>query len=469
MIPPGRSTPGWDFCDARSPFLTCNMSIMSVYSVVTEIMELTAAKQVSSTGGWVLYDGSCALCRATAARFAPMLRRKGFQVLPLQDSRVFRQLNLSSDELLREMRVITSNGDVLGGAVAVARLARHFWWGLPLYWFSRLPGCGRLLASAYAWLAARRHCIGGACSNAERTQQPWTGVRIALASALLLLLPTVAGRTFQNAPPWILMWAIAVSLWLGLKWATLVDAWRVGLRPSVRRVLAYLFAWPNTDALSFLNKVEVPDKPVVRDWLSGFANTSLGIALLYTGVRLAYPVSPLLSGWTGMIGLVFILHFGIFKLLALAWRHAGTNATLLMRCPIASMSLAEFWGRRWNTGFSGPARSLLHAPLARGIGPVAATACVFLVSGLVHESVISLPAGGGYGLPTVYFLLQAIGLQIERSRVGRRLGLGRGFRGWAFALAMAAGPALLLFHPVFVREVILPFLAAIGGLKGVAL
>src|SRR6185503_3758525 len=135
----------------------------------------------------------------------------------------------------------------------------------------------------------------------------------------------------------------------------------------------------------------------------------------------------------------------------------------------ASRSLAEFWGRRWNTGFSGPARSLLHAPLAKGIGPVAATACVFLLSGLVHESVISLPAGGGYGLPTAYFLLQGAGLQIERSRVGRRLGLGRGVRGWAFALLMAAGPALLLFHPVFVREVILPFLAAIGALKGVAL
>jgi len=161
----------------------------------------------------VLYDGSCALCRATAARFAPALLRKGFQVLPLQDSRVFRELNLSSDELLREMRVVTSDGDVLGGGVAVANLARHFWWGLPLYWFSRLPGCGRLLDSAYAWLAARRHCIGGACSLPERTQQPWAGLRIAVAWAPLLLLPIAAGRTFQSAPPWMLMWGIAASLW----------------------------------------------------------------------------------------------------------------------------------------------------------------------------------------------------------------------------------------------------------------
>jgi alginate O-acetyltransferase complex protein AlgI len=198
-------------------------------------------------------------------------------------------------------------------------------------------------------------------------------------------------------------------------------------------------------------------------------NAALGIALLYAGVRLTYPVSPLLCGWVGMIGLILVLHFGTFKLLALGWRRAGIDATLLMENPAKSTSLADFWGRRWNTGFSGPARRHLHAPLAKRIGPAAATACVFLISGLVHESVISLPAGGGYGLPTAYFLLQAAGMQLERSRVGRRLGLSRGFRGWTFTLLVTVGPAFVLFHSVFVREVILPFLTAIGALKGVAL
>ena len=447
--------------------MTCKTSIISVYSVVTEIMESTAESQVSPPSGWVLYDSSCALCRATAARFAPMLWHRGFQILPLQDAQAAVRLSLLDDELLREMRVITADGEVLGGAVAIAHLARYFWWGLPLFWLSRLPGCDRLLAAGYAWLAARRHCIGDACSVS--TARSWTRGRVTFALIPLLLLPAASSFAFRNGPPWALMWAIAASLWLGLKWGTLVDAWRVGLRPSLRRVFAYILAWPNTDALSFLNKVEVPDKPVVRDWLSGFANTSLGIALLYAGVRLVHPASPLLSGWIGMIGLVLILHFGIFKLLALVWRQRGLNATFLMRCPITSNSLAEFWGRRWNTGFSGPARSLLHVPLAKRIGPAAATASVFLVSGLVHELVISVPAGGGYGLPTAYFLLQAVGLQIERGAMGRRLGLGCGFRGRAFAFLLAAGPALLLFHPLFVREVIIPFLAAIGGLKGVAL
>ena len=88
---------------------------------------------------------------------------------------------------------------------------------------------------------------------------------------------------------------------------------------------------------------------------------------------------------------------------------------------------------------------------------------VFLVSGLIHELVITLPARGGYGLPTAYFLLQGLGLVLERSPLGRKLALGAGIRGRAFALMVATAPAFWLFPPVFVRNVILPMLHAIGA------
>ena len=69
---------------------------------------------------------------------------------------------------------------------------------------------------------------------------------------------------------------------------------------------------------------------------------------------------------------------------------------------------------------------------------------------------ISCAARGGYGLPTAYFVLQGVGVSFERSRVGRRLGLRRSVRG-------TAGPAFWLFHPPFVRYVVLPFMRAIGA------
>jgi hypothetical protein len=89
---------------------------------------------------------------------------------------------------------------------------------------------------------------------------------------------------------------------------------------------------------------------------------------------------------------------------------------------------------------------------------------VFAVSGLIHDLVISLPARGGYGLPTIYFLLQGTGMTIEHSRFGKRLGLGQGVRGWCFMMVFLAAPVFWLFHPWFVLGVILPFMRAIHAL-----
>src|SRR5262249_32979192 len=153
-----------------------------------------------------------------------------------------------------------------------------------------------------------------------------------------------------------------------------------------------------------------------------------------------------------------------FDFLSLAWRTAGVNAARLMRTPALSQSLGEFWGSRWNTGFHYLANQYLFRPLREYLGPRTATMMVFLISGLVHELVISVPARGGYGLPTAYFLAQGAGLLIERTDFARRHGVGRGWRGWLFTLIVTAAPAFWLFHPRFILNVMIPFLKTLGAI-----
>ena len=164
------------------------------------------------------------------------------------------------------------------------------------------------------------------------------------------------------------------------------------------------------------------------------------------------------------VGLILILHFGTFQLVALLWQGIGVRAEPIMSAPLRSTSLGEFWGKRWNLGFRQLAHELIFRPLYRKLGPDTAGFLVFVISGLIHDLVISLPARGGYGLPTLYFLLQGAGVTVERSRFGKRLGLGQGVRGWCLHDGVLVLPVFGLFHPWFVLRVILPFMQAIHAL-----
>jgi D-alanyl-lipoteichoic acid acyltransferase DltB (MBOAT superfamily) len=164
-----------------------------------------------------------------------------------------------------------------------------------------------------------------------------------------------------------------------------------------------------------------------------------------------------------MLGLVLLLHFGTFHLISLAWRASGVDAQAIMQVPAAATSLSEFWGRRWNLGFRQLTHSLVFKRVRGRFGLAAATLSAFFASGIIHDLVISFPARGGYGLPTAYFVLQGAGVLFERSSVGKRLRINGGVGGWLFVVLWAGLPALVLFHPIFIRRVILPFFAFIGS------
>jgi hypothetical protein len=243
------------------------------------------------------------------------------------------------------------------------------------------------------------------------------------------------------------MWGLAAALYAACKLFTL---WPHRGTGTARGRAAYLLLWPGMDARAFLDPALRPAPPRAGEWCFAAAKTLLGAALIWLAVPRA--ADPVLKGWIGLVGMIFLLHFGAFHLASAAWRALGVQAVPIMRAPILSASLGEFWGRRWNLGFHDPARRFIFEPLSKRAGPGAAALAVFLVSGLVHDLVISVPAGGGYGLPTAYFAIQGLGVLLER-----RLR----FTSRIFAILVAAGPVYGLFHPPFVRNVILPFLEVI--------
>ena len=405
----------------------------------------------------VFYDADCRLCVRAARRFERVLARRRFELAPLQTPGAAAVFGVRDDQLLDQMRLRLQDGTVFGGAAAVVEIARRIWWAWPLWALSRLPGAMAPMRAAYGAIASHRSCAGAACAvQPRRNARP-------LDVLPLGLLPLVALLLAPRMPRWGFMWAMAFALYAGCKWLTYRDARAHGVATDSLRVFAYLLAWPGMDAPAFLCATDRPARPRASEWIVAALKTCLGVALLWVATRTALPGHPLLAGWLGMAGLILVLHFGTFHLVSLGWRSLGVNAMPVMRDPLGSISLAEFWGRRWNTAFHELATRFTFRPLRPVVGATAATLLVFLVSGLIHELVISVPAQGGYGLPTGYFVLQGLGVAGERMRLGRRLGLGRGWRGRLFTVLVATGPAFWLFPPVFVRHVILPMLTAIGA------
>ena len=275
----------------------------------------------------------------------------------------------------------------------------------------------------------------------------------------LLVLPIASIACRSLIPAWVFMWLLSFAIFFGCKWLTLQRA--TTRHPWYTRC-AYVFAWPGMDADGFLAGRAVRP-PNLREWVVAGLVTSVGGILLWCTLGLLVGVNPTIRGWLAMMGVVMMLHFGLFHLVALGWRAAGRDVKPLMQAPFLAGSLAEFWGRRWNTAFHELADDFVFRKLAHPLGASWATFAAFLVSGLVHDLVISLPARGGFGLPTGYFLLQGAGVIFERSRLGRTLGLRNGWRGRVFAWIVTAVPSIWLFHPPFVHNVILPMLRVIGG------
>ncbi|MCI0334059.1 MAG: membrane bound O-acyl transferase family-domain-containing protein [Planctomycetes bacterium] len=264
-------------------------------------------------------------------------------------------------------------------------------------------------------------------------------------------------------PRWLFMWLLAASIYFACK----VLTWSLAAANCVPRwqQWAYLLAWPGMNAARFFDadRSNQIDPPTRREWAAAAFNLAVG-GVLFWSARIWLPrSSSILLGWAGMIGTVLMLHFGSFHLLSCIWRRIGIDAPPLMNQPLRSTSVAEFWGRRWNAAFRDLTYQFLFRPLRSRLGATTALVVGFIISGMVHDLVISVPASGGYGRPTVFFTIQAAAILAERSPLGRSLGLDHGWRGRLFTGLVLLVPVRLLFHDPFVTKIAVPFMHALGA------
>ncbi len=243
----------------------------------------------------------------------------------------------------------------------------------------------------------------------------------------------------MDTPPWIWTFGLATAVVVVAKWVIAQD---------YGRVVPAWYAWPGMNPEQFHRPPA--HRPDTAELSRTFAYMALGAGLVW----LVTPMCErrLVAAWTGTIGLALLLHFGIVRCVSIYWRHAGFDAKPLFDRPLVAGSLGEFWGRRWNRGFSDAASRWIFRPLRRRVGARAASAAVFVASGIGHDLLLSAPAGGGYGGCTVYFALQWLGVVSERQRRSRLR-----------TLAIVILPLPLLIHTPFLERVVLPFLAAIGA------
>lgn len=124
---------------------------------------MTASANAAAVRGWVLYDGHCGFCSRWVRFWQSTLERHGFAIAGLEEPWVAQKLTMPYEALVRDIRLLLSDGQVVSGADVYLFVARRIWWAWPFYGLFSLPGLHWLIHTGYRWFARNRHYVSHAC------------------------------------------------------------------------------------------------------------------------------------------------------------------------------------------------------------------------------------------------------------------------------------------------------------------
>ena len=283
---------------------------------------------------------------------------------------------------------------------------------------------------------------------------------------LVVLLLTLTTPPFLRVPLAWLLPALTLGgavladtpldrLVLGALWTLYALKGSVLLSQTAQRVKSmsplglglYLSLWPGMDPAPLEKReseVTLPGDWFIQGWITMIAG-AVGLLCL----PLFYQ-----SSWLALACVLTAVHLGYSDVLSALVRWAGFPVQRLFTNPLASRSLRDFWSRRWNRPIVEMNRVLFMPLLESFLERRAAVMGAFIISGLLHELAISLPANRGWGGPLTYFLIQGLGMLIE----------GKGQRGRLWTWAWVFLPLPLLFHASFREALMTPLLFWLSGL-----
>ena len=273
-------------------------------------------------------------------------------------------------------------------------------------------------------------------------------LRRALGWLLVGALLFATHLAMQPQPPFLRMVGLCCVLLGGMKGLVYAE-WAVAETLTLPRYGVFSFLWFGMDPGTFRSrKTGLTWK---RDIALGGILTSVGLL----GCWLVW-----FMGWRQIlvmfVPLSLAFHFGVLRILKGVLRLAGFPVRTLFPNPLAAKGIADFWGRRWNVGYSQMMQRLVGRPIGSMCGKSTGAMAVFIASGLLHEIAITLPVGSGYGLPTLYFTLHGL-LTLLEGKWKRPLGK-------IPALLAVSVPLAWLFPPAFRNEVIAPCIEVFGFL-----
>ncbi len=225
---------------------------------------------------------------------------------------------------------------------------------------------------------------------------------------LIILLPlALAERVLADASVFERMVGLCVLLLLGMKVIVYMEWKRSGgARMPFIRWVNFAWMWFGMEPRAFIGKRQQRRWQGHLMWGSG--------CIVCGGIFLT--VLGWLDVW--LLPLVFaamsaMFHFGALRILTAFWAWRGMAVRTLFRNPFATTGFVDFWGARWNLAYSHMMARTVQRPLRPYLGNKGSVFAVFVLSGVLHELAITVPAGGGYGLPTLFFVIQGCGALVE--------------------------------------------------------